>query len=274
MVNTIEPPCGRLGHHLLHGLLGGVERAVEVDAHAHGATRPRSSRRSSAPARRHRRSRSRSPAGPSAAHGGCHRVDDRLVVADVAHEVHHRAADGRAAARPRRRSSSGFVPQMATVAPWCGQTRRPCPRPMPLLPPVTSATWPVRSNRASVMHPTCSVQVGAQGVRCGAHHHLHQRGEVRAPAQRVPAVDREALAGDPPGSRAEEEPHGRGDVVDGAETADRHLVQVVGDDGLGRREPHGDVGGHQPGTHGVGTDADDCRARPRPAAPASPARPC
>src|SRR3954454_11144431 len=44
---------------------------------------------------------------------------------------------------------SGFVPQMATDAPARARPEA-IPSPMPLLPPVTRATWPVRSD----MHPT------------------------------------------------------------------------------------------------------------------------
>jgi len=48
-------------------------------------------------------------------------------------------------ARSAARFLSAFVPQIATAAPACARASA-MPSPMPLLPPVTSATLPVRSN--------------------------------------------------------------------------------------------------------------------------------
>ena len=48
---------------------------------------------------------------------------------------------------------------------------------------------------------------------------------------------------------------GRADVVDGADPGDRHLGEVVGDDGLVGEQRVGQLGAHQPGTDGVDPDA-------------------
>ena len=95
------------------------------------------------------------------------------------------------------------------------------------------------------------------GMSVGAHHHFHQRGEVRAAAQVVPAVGADALAGDP---RCSPSPSRKRTASAMSSTVprrgERHLVEVVGHDVGAAGEPDRDVGGHQAGAHRVGADAD------------------
>jgi hypothetical protein len=69
----------------------------------------------------------------------------------VSSDTSHRSAVARPPSFCRRSSAARFlsslVPQMATAAPDCASASA-IPRPIPLLPPVTSATLPVRSNGA------------------------------------------------------------------------------------------------------------------------------
>ena len=69
-----------------------------------------------------------------------------VLIADVADQVEHACASRGGRAGPAAPSFfAALVPQMATSAP-CSAKASAMPRPMPLLPPVTRATWPVRSN--------------------------------------------------------------------------------------------------------------------------------
>src|SRR4051794_16958721 len=70
--------------------------------------------------------------------------------------------------------------------------------------------------------------------------------EIRAAAQGVTTVDAEDLTGDPPALGTTQVTDGGGDVVDGAEPADRHLAQVVGSDLVAGDQRRGQIGGHEP----------------------------